>query len=689
VRTAALVLVAFGVSGGIWAASRGEVGPTPGVAGFPAQPQAAETRVTEITVAGQVLDPDGRPLANVPIHLLGFDTGEPAAAPERPTRRAVTGADGRFRFSFGPAEFTEPLGRLDPWRFAQVVAVADGFGPAWAVAERALHGDLTLPLVRDDVPLTGRILTLEGRPVAGARVRFRGMQDWHAADRLTGYLKALAAGTAPPEPAGFLSRIPGRPAEWTADADGRFRLTGFGRDRTVTLAVTGDGIAGKTIGVMTRPGPVVVGKPTQFRPEPRKLYGAAFDLTAPPGRAVTGTVRDDATNQPVAGMLVSDADTFSAVTTDARGRFTLPAVAKAASYTLYARRTADGPPYLPGSFEAADPPGLGPVTADLAVRRGIAIRARLTAAGRPEAGQMRYLPLYPNDNVPKNLFASMISFTSAGDGWYRGVVLPGPGAVCVWREGGRYRSPRVDQKAFFHLDRIPGDEKRFPANENLWTAAPNPSPLPQFQFEAIQLIDPMPGTAELSLELKLDPGRVVTLAFRDADGRPVAGVTCWGTHGHSEWGPPLAAAELSVSGLDPQHPRYLQFRHDGRKLAGAVVLRGDEGGPVAVTLRPWGTLTGRLVDLAGASQPVREFRPGHPPKDREAQAIALPGPVRTDEQGRFRIEAMVPDREYYLDVTRYFPEYGEFFGVGRLGVPLVARPGETRDVGDVRVLSLR
>jgi RNA polymerase sigma factor (sigma-70 family) len=683
VRTAALVLIAL-AAGGVAISAVGQAVPDTGVR-HSLTYEDPSGKPAAIAVAGRVLDPDGRPRADVPVYLGGFDTEGPA--PARPTPRAVTGADGRFAFRFDPAEFTEPPGRVEPWRFAQVVAVADGFGPAWAHADRALSGELTLRLARDDVPITGRVLTLEGRPVAGARVRLRGLQDWHDADRLTAYLKALAAGTAAPDADGWLSRVPGRDDGWTADADGRFRLTGLGRDRTVTLAVSGPGVAAQSVAVVTRPGPVVVGKPNQYRPEPAKVYGAAFDLAVPPGRSVIGTVRDDATGQPVPGMLVSNGDTFAAVRTDAAGRFELPAQAKSKEYGLYVRRAPDGPPYLPASFEVADTAGLGPVPAELSVRRGVPVRVRVTdaATGRPETGQVRYLPLYPNRHAPKNLFTPMISFTPRGDGWSRGVVLPGPGAVCVWREGGRYRSPRVDQKAFFHLDTMPADEKRFPANENLWGAEPHPSPFPQGQFEAIRLIDPKPDAAELALELTLDPGRVVTVAFRDADGQPLSGVSVWGTHGHSEWGPPLAGAGLPVSGLDPTHPRLLQFRHEGRKLAGAVELRGDEAGPVAVTLRPWGTVTGRLVDLLGKPQPGHGLAAGHPPKGREGQALPLPGEARTDEQGRFRIEGLVPEREYSLRVSKYLNEVGMFVGVGRFGAVVNVKPGETRDLGDVRV----
>ena len=52
----------------------------------------------------------------------------------------------------------------------QIVATAAGFGPAWVeIVAGRVPDDLTLRLA-EDLPIEGRILDLEGRPVAGARV---------------------------------------------------------------------------------------------------------------------------------------------------------------------------------------------------------------------------------------------------------------------------------------------------------------------------------------------------------------------------------------------------------------------------------------------------------------------------------------------------------------------------------------
>src|SRR5207248_2966751 len=150
----------------------------------------------------------------------------------------------------------------------------------------------------------------------------------------------------------------------------------------------------------------------------------------------------------------------------------------------------------------------------------------------------------------------------------------------------------------FRLERMPDDEKRFPSSENLWTGGRNPNPLTQSQFQAIALIDPKAGAKGVSLTLKLDPGRAVTLRLRDAESNPLPGVRVWDWR-RSSWSLPLAGAERKVTGLAPKKPAHLLFRHEGKKLAAAVTVTGDESGPVTVKPRPWGTVTGRLVDRAG------------------------------------------------------------------------------------------
>jgi hypothetical protein len=143
-------------------------------------------------------------------------------------------------------------------------------------------------------------------------------------------------------------------------------------------------------------------------------------------------------------------------------------------------------------------------------------------------------------------------------------------------------------------------------------------------------------------------------------------------------------AKCTALALDSARPRQLIFYHTGRKLAGTVTVRGDEKKTVAVRLAPVGSVRGRVVDVDGlpmagvtvatwysddpASELARYLRQG-----REA--------VRTDREGRFLLDGVVPDLKFGLSLTQ-----GRTFLVGepRIGSRQVA-PGKVLDLGDLRV----
>ena len=74
-----------------------------------------------------------------------------------------------------------------PWTTAQVVATAAGFGLGWADAAKDEDANvdprnLTIRLAREDAPISGRLVDLEGRPVAGATIRHQEILEPGAGD---------------------------------------------------------------------------------------------------------------------------------------------------------------------------------------------------------------------------------------------------------------------------------------------------------------------------------------------------------------------------------------------------------------------------------------------------------------------------------------------------------------------------
>jgi hypothetical protein len=64
------------------------------------------------------------------------------------------------------------------WHKAQIAVAAPGLAPVWAEAgDMVKQGEMALRLVRDDVPVRGRVLDSQGRPVAEVIVRARAIRE--------------------------------------------------------------------------------------------------------------------------------------------------------------------------------------------------------------------------------------------------------------------------------------------------------------------------------------------------------------------------------------------------------------------------------------------------------------------------------------------------------------------------------
>jgi RNA polymerase sigma factor (sigma-70 family) len=245
----------------------------------PAAP-AEKTAKGSLTIRGRVLDPDGKPFAGAKLYLVA-----PSAGGKTPTVRATSGDDGRFEFSFSSSgtDKTTPDHGTD-----QIAAVAPGFGCDWASVGDADAGrEWTLRLV-EDVTIRGRILDRDGKPVAGPKVRVLGVAAYPGEDLTKTLEETRVRGVTGGAVKHWNGPLPGQAAVVTAGADGRFRLAGFGRERTVRLAVEGPAIEYTTITVMTRAGEAVVGPPMPEGFRRAKVYGAVFDCVAEPSRPIRG-----------------------------------------------------------------------------------------------------------------------------------------------------------------------------------------------------------------------------------------------------------------------------------------------------------------------------------------------------------------------------------------------------------------
>src|SRR5262249_3377399 len=145
-------------------------------------------------------------------------------------------------------------------QFTVVAATAANHGPGWVnVAPGGQRDGLTLHLVKDDVPVTGQVVDLEGKPVPGVTFAVREINA-AAGEELGPWLEAVRGkqGRSFDLEQQYLKRSTSALSpRATTDAEGRFRLTGIGRDRLVVGQLDGPGVVSQRLRILTRPGKTI------------------------------------------------------------------------------------------------------------------------------------------------------------------------------------------------------------------------------------------------------------------------------------------------------------------------------------------------------------------------------------------------------------------------------------------------
>src|SRR5262245_49331744 len=418
-----LMLVAgFGVAAG----SRS----TPDVVkAMPAEPPATKP-ADAIAVRGKVIGPDGKPFAEARLTLNGEK------------ELGVSATDGSFRVEVPPSK-------------SILLATAKDHGPAW-INLPAEQAEITLRLAKDDLPIRGRIVDLEGKPLAGVNVQTADVIAPVSGDLVPllqdQYLKDAPrpARRQQPKLLQLYGPVADRLATATTGPDGRFELRGVGRDRIVSLRIAGAGIQHATLRIATIEN---VPPPSAMWPG-MTLYAPSFEHAALPGRTVRGVVRDKDSGQPLSGVVVQGVS-GSKASTDAQGRYELSGFPKSAKAPIHAN-----PPdqtHFMTRVIVPDHAGLGPTEADVVLKRGIPLHGRIIdrTTGKPVAASVRYQAVYPNPHV-RTLPGgdaidgfSTFSVTTRLDGYFTVAVLPGPGAILVTALRPGYQSAFVDPQKFF------------------------------------------------------------------------------------------------------------------------------------------------------------------------------------------------------------------------------------------------
>jgi RNA polymerase sigma factor (sigma-70 family) len=697
-----------------WAASAGLVsrGDEPKAATAPASRRAApaprldpQLDPLDVTgtfpVRGRVLDPDGRPVADAEIHVRHFSFGPQTAANgtapahNRSERLATSDGDGRFRFDVDKSASDFPF-RDDPgWHGTMIAAVAPGYGPAWTTAGSLLDGrEAILRLVRDDVPIRGRVLDLQGRPVAGVTVsvsELRKADDGLEKDAL------LASGSIDFGKTASQYNGPiwlGKQGTWTTDEDGRFEVRGVGRDQIVGLEFESPSLAHTVLYAMAREPRVQ----TEPRPRPTRssnrsmtgspsappLVGATFEHLVGPTKPIAGVVRSKAAGKPLAGLRVWGAEpstrTQVSTVTDAQGRFRLIGLPKGEAYEVGAAPRSGFDPYLGVRITVADTEGLKPIETSLEVPKGIIVTGRMIdpTTGRPvRAKHVMHTKVPANRNSGHSQGGS----SNLVDPVFRITVPPGEGII--------YANVRGTNLPYARARLRPADK-----GKGIGGIGDGETTTIRLDgYHAYRMVDVPADADSFEVELRLTRGETRRGKLVCPTRKPVAGAQC---AGHSDaWAEvkTLAGDEFEVFGLTTGHPRLLAFAHRELGLVGSVVIGDEElrnDAPLLVRLERAGSIKGRLVDedglpVRGASFYIQTHIPDT--QDLGAPLSGLwPDGVNwaTDPEGRFRIDGLHPGLKTSIYVSgKTRPGYR--LDAGDTLREIVVQSGEVRDLGDVRM----
>jgi beta-lactamase regulating signal transducer with metallopeptidase domain len=645
-RRSVLTMVAVGLAGTVFA----------GLLGVNRRTRADDPKRDQIdeekAIHGMVVAPDGKPIAGATVILsrrqrISNGIGDGWASKRKSeTFRKTTATDGRFTFA--------------PETFGQVIATAPGFGVGH------LSEDETIRLTAGDRPINGRLVDLEGRPVPGVKVTLE--QVW---------LPSADAQDSPDTPFTMNGRLgldafSLLPDGLVTGPDGRFLIEGLGRDVVADVKLTGPTIAHKTLRIVTRNmGRIVTESSDSIGgglADPA-TYGATCTIAVERTRAIEGFVRDAQTNQPIPGATVTGAilsgtnmviDGLISTESDAQGHYRLTGLPKegATGHKLAVYPPIDRPYFITGQIEAPATPGYEPSKVDVALKSGIWITGQVTdsVTGKPvAAAAVDYFPLLTNYRAESYanfnpLFTQSIGiktrYKTDANGRFRIVGLPGDGVVTVHAEDKSYLGGvgaesikgRTERGELLTYDRI----------------EPN-------RYQSLKQISVPEGATSFACDLGINPGGSVRLRLIDESGSPVTDTVVFGQFpaGNDDGDHGIYTENIArIVGLEPGKPRTVLIQHEDRKIGAVLTIPPD--GPrhdseITVTLRPCGTLSGRIVD--GDGKPARgniniELTPAEPTRFGNLNAAT----TALDAAGRFRCDAVPAGSPYHVSAITSAPD---------------------------------
>lgn len=682
--------------------------------------------------SGRVIGEDGKPIANATLWASRTFSME-SVLPKKVAKISLgkTNAQGAFHVEIDETWLNafRPAGSSIPSSNAQVLSVIS------IVAQAQDHGLAGLPMLvfADGVPLSemeglqnqvdetfgegyfkkrtirlpqlsrvakGRLLDLQGEPIANVSVTLEAIESPNAANLLTALEKedSDAINRARFE-RGFLhnSAIAARllaesQPKIMTNSNGEFEFRGLGKDQLAVFTFASKQFEAARIHVLGREMDAKRVPHISFYPKGAKdvYYGTSFSHVLGPAIPVTGTVTEYQSGKPIADAVVyverlftgqgmADSNPlrmrtqFMRTTTDEKGRYALHGLPPGGEHVIEVVPPKTEP-WLISSNSISLRVDENERHFDVQVFRGIWIEGEFTdgKTDEPLFGAVDYLALSNNPNIPQAF--------GLRDGWkkgrfpvgklgrYRVVGLPGPGVLLARSYGKRQYPLAVGAEK---VDGYEPDSKFLPTT---------PTGMPLSNWNRVQQIDPPKSAESFSFDLSLMSGDSVTGQVDGPREFKKFELEATGLNDNQFWSA-LNGSKFVVQNYDAKRPRRLLVRTKDRSLVGTLLVEGASPTDLIVKLQPSVTITGRLIETE-----TDEAAVGYAIHCREStlgnfRVGTNSGSISTDEDGRFEISGLLAGIEYSMlssNVQRFSSGKNDF------KVDLTnAKPGSKINLGDV------
>ncbi len=690
----------------------------------PERDKSEPAKVEMVRIEGKVVDENGRPIGEAKIYYSSPDP--PSVYREIPLSDplpsiAMSDDSGVFAIEVSKSDLDDRKSTFEkqivknaldlnqPQLSPIVAAYRDGFGIGWTELDaHATEKAFEVKLQTDSIAVSGKIYNLEGKPIAGVKVKVleirtsptNSLEPLFEAEARNRKLAAedpkLVEYKRRQSPHHALERWidcrllkPIKPG--STDADGRFVIRGIGPNRLARLRIEGPGLATETrLFVMTSQLGALL---YPIEPGHKELGNYQYvpvhhTYVASRGQSIQGVVKDAKSGATIAGLRVNTTlfglppmerrFEDNNAKTDDQGRFTIEGTDPAPrgiTKRLIRANPELGQPYLAVSVNVEGVPGDPFATADVALPKGIRLHGRAIDKSTRQAlsGLVRYYVLDAyNKNARLLGSVQLMDWIPIGsDGSFSLIVPSGIGFLEV------VALDNVHVSGF-----IEGDDKSREIVEKHNAAAKAEYGLqPHASLSYICSIDEDSG--ERSIDLEVPKAAELRCKIIGPDGLPVVGCLAYLSEGIGAASLPmkLESDAFTAKRLAKERPRPVFVRTEDQALGAILCMTGEEPEPVVFKLVPCATLRGRLVGEDG--KPLTKVIVGGIEKGQIGlpyfERVTIRG--KTDADGRFEIKGVFPDLKTSIFV------YGEgveknFFVQGRS-----FKPGENVDLGEVVVKS--